>query len=419
VCEAQARRANAAKTVKRGRGSGDRLVGFTYDETTGVAHFSMYVPGTAGRVRKRATVRAATYEQAVGLWSVFRSRAAEGLRRPSPEAPTFCEFITDYFPSIEANVKEKTASDYRYGINRHLIPQLGALRLTEITSGVLNRMGASLKAAGYAGATVNKYMSLATLLLGYAVEFDVIAELPLKKKLKKQKANKPCLELNAAERAAFLAAFDDEAGFRRFLEETMPRGKPRRTTDGRFGSRRAHGAGMRDDSEAAHAYFLRFQSSRGLFLAALETGIRSADLRALVRANIYLEEGWIRFTQQKTGKEVIIPISDECRLALSRAFASRTLTADDPVFVTETGLPYGQSTMRRYFKIAKRIAGITRRVRFHDLRHTFGCDLATAGLPLRFIGKVMGHTNATTTERYARPDQIVLERVREALNRAR
>jgi hypothetical protein len=110
--------------VRHVRQRHDRLVGFTYDEAAGVAHFSMYVPGTAGRVRKRATVHAASYDQAVGLWSAFRSRAAEGLRRPSPEAPTFCEFITDYFPSIEANVKAKTASDYRYGIHRHLIPQL-------------------------------------------------------------------------------------------------------------------------------------------------------------------------------------------------------------------------------------------------------------------------------------------------------
>jgi glycosyltransferase involved in cell wall biosynthesis len=207
----------------------DRLVGFTYDEAAGVAHFSMYVPGTAGRVRKRATVRAASYEQAVGLWSTFRSRAAEGLRRPSPEAPTFCEFITDYFPSIEANVKEKTAIDYRYSIDRHLIPQLGALRLTEITSGVLNRLGASLKAAGYAGATVNKYMTLAALLLGYEVEFDVIPELPLKKKLKKQKANKPCLELNSEERAAFLAAFNDEPGFAAISPRRCPKGNSGRS----------------------------------------------------------------------------------------------------------------------------------------------------------------------------------------------
>ena len=395
----------------------DRLVGFTYDEAAGVAHFSMYVPGTAGRDRKRATVRADSHDEAVRLWAEFRSRAAEGISRPSPEAPTFREFITDYFPSIEANVSAKTSRDYRWAIDRHLLPQLGALRLDEITSGILNRLSARLTASGYAGATVNNYVSLAALLLGYAVEFDVIEELPLKKKLKKQKANKPCLELNAEERVRFLAAFDDEAGFRRYLADVMPKAKP--ATDRRLGVRRAYGAGMREDSDAAHAYFVRFQASKDLVVVALETGIRSGDLRALAQRHIHFEEGWIRFVQHKTGKEVVIPMSDECRSALERALAGRHVGPDDPVFVTDSGLPYNGSTMQRHFKIAKRLAGITRRFRIHDLRHSFGCDLATAGLPLRFIGKVMGHTNSSTTDRYARPDQIVLERVREALNRER
>jgi hypothetical protein len=201
-----------------------RLVGFDYDEATGIAHFSVYLPGTSGRVRKRATVRAETHDEAVRLWTQFRQRAAGGLRRTSPEAPTFREFITDYFPLIAANLAPKTARDYRYAIDRHLLPFMGALRLTEITSGVLNHLGASLKTAGYAGATVNNYMNVASLLLGYAVELDVIEESPLKKKLKKQKANKPCLELNAEERARFLAAFDAPA-FERFLAETMPKAK--------------------------------------------------------------------------------------------------------------------------------------------------------------------------------------------------
>jgi integrase len=398
----------------------NRLVGFTYDEAAGVAHFSMYLPGTAGRDRKRATVNAPTYEEAVSLWSEFRSRAAEGLRRASPEAPTFREFITDYFPLIRANLAEKTARDYRWAIDRHLMPPLGALRLDEITSGVLNRLGARLNAAGYAGATVNNYVNLAALLLGYAVELDVIAELPLKKKIKKQKANKPCLELNAEERARFLAAFDDEAGFRRFLAEVMPKAKPAIAKDPRrLGARRAYGAGMRNDSDAAHAYFLRFNASKDLFVVALETGIRSGDLRAFACRHVQFEEGWIRFVQRKTGKEVVIPISDECRAALQHALAGREVGPDDPIFVTGPGLPYSESTMHRHFRIAKRLAGITRRFRIHDLRHSFGCDLATAGLPLRFIGKVMGHANSATTDRYARPDQIVLERVREALNRER
>ena len=200
----------------------------------------------------------------------------------------------------------------------------------------------------------------------------------------------------------------------------MPKAKPAIAKDARrLGARRAYGAGMRSDSDAAHAYFLRFNASKNLFVVALETGIRSGDLRALARRHVDFEEGWIRFVQRKTGKEVVIPISDDCRAALQHSLAGREVHPDDPIFVTEAGLPYGGSTMQRHFGIAKRLAGVTRRFRIHDLRHSFGCDLATAGLPLRFIGKVMGHTNSATTDRYARPDQIVLERVREALNRER
>lgn len=397
----------------------NRLVGFSYDARSGIARFSMYVPGTAGRERKRATVRADSRDEAIRLWSAFRGRATAGFRRASPEAPTFREFIDEHFSSIAANVSPKTARDYRYVIERHLLPALGALSLDEITSGVLNQLGARLKTAGYAGATVNNYVNVARVMLGYAVEFDVIEELPLKKRIKKQKANQPCLELVAEERARFLAAFDDESGFQGFLRQTMPKAKRTQSTSTRFGGRRAHGAGMRDDGEAARAYFARYRSSKDLFVVALETGIRSGDLRRLRIRNVNLVDGWIRFFQQKTGHEAVIPISRQCRIVLERRLGDRDREPDAYVFVTESGLPYGDSTMKRYFRIAKRIAGITRRLRIHDLRHSFGSDLATAGVPLRFISKVMGHTNTATTARYARPDPIVLERVREALDRER
>jgi len=377
----------------------------------------MYVPGTAGRERKRATVDAESYDDAVRKWTAFRERARAGLVRANPEAPTFREFINNYWPSIEGNLAAATARDYRYVIERHLLPAFAAVRLTDMTSGVVNQFGARLKAAGYAGATVNNYMSLAALLLGYAVELDVIEELPLRKKLKKQKANKPCLEMNEDERDRFLAAFDDEEGFRRYLRETMPRGTVRTHSDPRFGSNRRYGAGMRDGSEAAQLYFRRFRHSRPLFVVALETGLRRGDLRGLTLRSVKLADGWISVVQAKTGREVVIPISSACRIAIEDALSGRRAGVDDHVFITDSGEPYGESTIRRHFKIAKRIAGITRRLRFHDLRHTFGSDLATAGLPLPFIGKVMGHTNPATTARYARPDAIVLERVRDALDR--
>jgi site-specific recombinase XerD len=40
-------------------------------------------------------------------------------------------------------------------------------------------------------------------------------------------------------------------------------------------------------------------------------------------------------------------------------------------------------------------------VNVHDLRHSFAATLASAGLSLPIIGALLGHTQASTTQRYA------------------
>ena len=40
-------------------------------------------------------------------------------------------------------------------------------------------------------------------------------------------------------------------------------------------------------------------------------------------------------------------------------------------------------------------------MRFHDLRHTFGTQMAAAGAPLRAIQEWMGHSDYRTTTIYA------------------
>ena len=63
-------------------------------------------------------------------------------------------------------------------------------------------------------------------------------------------------------------------------------------------------------------------------------------------------------------------------------------------------------TMRDRFNTARDAAGV-RKVRFHDLRHTYGTLMASAGVPLRVLQGLMGHASYTTTEVYAKwaPDQ--------------
>jgi integrase len=46
-------------------------------------------------------------------------------------------------------------------------------------------------------------------------------------------------------------------------------------------------------------------------------------------------------------------------------------------------------------------AGMPEGLRIHDLRHSFASVLANLGTPLNEIGVLLGHTQISTTQRYA------------------
>ncbi|HKO55059.1 MAG TPA: hypothetical protein VJ276_04220 [Thermoanaerobaculia bacterium] len=96
------------------------------------------------------------------------------------------------------------------------------MRLSDVTAGMVNRWSARLMSDGYSGATVNGYVNTIRLLLGYALKWDVIEDLPIKKSVDKYKVNLPCNELSLDEERRFLAAFDDEPAFRGWMRSTIP-----------------------------------------------------------------------------------------------------------------------------------------------------------------------------------------------------
>jgi integrase len=70
--------------------------------------------------------------------------------------------------------------------------------------------------------------------------------------------------------------------------------------------------------------------------------------------------------------------------------------------------------LKRPWDAVTKRAGLVR-VRLHDLRHTYASYGAGGGLGLPIIGRLLGHSQATTTARYAHLDNDPLRRASEAI----
>lgn len=423
-----------------------RYPGFSYNPTTKVGFFDCRVPGSVGTKRRRRTVHAETREEAKALWRAFTdelaAEAAGGSSAAKTElartgavaapatqaaqanaAPTLHEFVERYYwPIIRLAFKRRTLISHDSIIKNWLLPFFGARPLDAITTVIVNDFKVAMRNAErevkgekrkYSPAYINDSVRVLKMLLHQAVAREVIAVYPIKDKVAKEKEPVLRLEMSDEERHAFLATFDDIDRFAAHLAATQTKGKLVRSA--RFGGKvRRFGGGMRGDSPAARRYFERYRWMKPLMVFALETGVRRGDILNLRWNAIDMREGWIRLTMEKTEFEAVIPISRACREALVEC---RRRSTGARVFVAERGRPIGETRVRRTFVLAKKLAGIERRLRFHDCRHTFASRLISAhGVSMRVVATALGHTTTEQTERYAKPSEFAMRQIKTALD---
>jgi integrase len=387
-----------------------KLQGLHYDADRKRAVLDGFVPGTGGSVRRQRTIENVTKAQAFAEWKKFRADLESGRAVDGPM--TMQQFIDLFFDDIGENHQESTRSTQRTLLDCQILPYFGKTKLEEISSIRVAKFIAHMKKSGRSPSYTNNAVRLIKMLLRQAVERDVIADYPLKKKVPKEKEKPLRLELTREERDRFFAVFDDEAAFRRYLDDKRKLGPVAQSES--FKKPRRFGGGLRGDSKAAGVAFARFQELRELFVVAVETGLRKSDLRNLRRNQLDFAKGFIRVLMQKTSLEAEIPISAACRAALLAVEAR--CGRGEHVFRDAAGKRYSHTRIRRTFVLAKKLAGITRRFRPHDLRHTFGCRLASSSVGLQIIAKALGHTTTRMAERYARPSEEAMRIVVKALD---
>ena len=141
------------------------------------------------------------------------------------------------------------------------------------------------------------------------------------------------------------------------------------------------------------------------------TGCRLGEILHLRWSDVDFERGMLHLANSKTGKKSVVLNAPALAVldAIPRvgefviAGQSRSGDAEKP-----------RSDLKKPWSAIRRHAGLEG-LRIHDLRHSFASVGAGAGLGLPIVGKLLGHTQASTTQKYAHLDNDPLRRASNAI----
>jgi integrase len=307
------------------------------------------------RARKEATrVKARTV---VGENPAEERHVARRIPTVNELAKRYLEWVSTY--------KRSADIDERY-LRLHLLPKFGKLHLDQLDQTTILEWMAEKVAAGYAQGTVNRWQIILGHMMRMAKKWGMpgAERNPLEGVKQKDPNNKVERFLTPAETARLKLAVD---------ESPNPMLAP-------------------------------------IVALLLMTGARKRELLDAKWDQFDLDRADWHIPTSKTGKPRHVPLSDDALAVL------RSLPRPDgcayAVPNPKTLKPF-QSIFNSWNQARKK-AGLND-VRVHDLRHSAASNMANSGQSLYIIGKVLGHAQAKTTERYA---HLSGDTLRKAVNAA-
>ena len=139
------------------------------------------------------------------------------------------------------------------------------------------------------------------------------------------------------------------------------------------------------------------ETARDIFLFACYTGAAYCDLMELDKSHLVRDdEGslWLKFNRHKTGVPCRVKLLPEAIRLMEKLHSNER----------ETLLPFmGYATYQSYLKALRLRAGISFPFTTHTARHTFATLITLEqGVPIETVSKMLGHSNVSITERYAK-----------------
>ncbi len=142
-------------------------------------------------------------------------------------------------------------------------------------------------------------------------------------------------------------------------------------------------------------------------------GLRVSELVNLKISHLYFDDGFIKVTG-KGDKERLVPIGSSAIKYINiyrkdiRVHIAVKSGNDDILFLNRRGAMLSRVMIFLMLKDLVRMAGITKNISPHTLRHSFATHLVEGGADLRAVQEMLGHESITTTEIYTHLDREYL-----------
>ena len=145
------------------------------------------------------------------------------------------------------------------------------------------------------------------------------------------------------------------------------------------------------------AYRKSHMLARDMFLFGCYTGVSYADVVSITHTNLYTDKDgalWLKYRRKKNELRASVKLLPEA-IALINKYHSED---------RETLFPLLRwSNLRRHMKALAALSGIKDDLCYHQARHSFASLITLeAGVPIETISRMLGHSDISTTQVYAR-----------------
>ncbi|MFH0870240.1 MAG: site-specific tyrosine recombinase/integron integrase [archaeon] len=141
--------------------------------------------------------------------------------------------------------------------------------------------------------------------------------------------------------------------------------------------------------------------SRLLIEFMYSAGLRISECINLKTEDIDFGENLCIVRQGKGKKDRITLLSKELIESFKR-YSSKEKISSGLIFSNKQGRALSARNVQKIVSAAGKRAGIKKRVTPHKLRHSFATHLLEAGVSIRVIQELLGHSNLQTTQIYTR-----------------